>query len=1037
MKILAINICNLNSLVGKQTIDFREEPLQSAGLYAIVGPTGAGKSTVLDAITLALYGRTERDSYGAEVMSHGTGECFAEVIFETGEGTFLSRWERRRARQRPDGNLQTAQLQLSRQDPKDGQFRPLPADRLNEVKELTRQTIGLDYDQFVRSVMLTQGQFARFLSSSTKERADILEKITGTEIYSRISQAAFERHKLARENFDRLRENQRHLLPLNEAERGELQASHDRLQAEITQLRPQLTELRRQRELFHLVRVAGERRDQEQQSFDGAEREWVALEPIRSALTASRRLHALREPLAGHDRLKREAANTEVQLTTLVAQREVLDREATRREELASAAERAWKAFDAAKPLRMERLATAAGLETQLSVRSREEANDKPERTRLEERIQALERSVSALATETAELRDLLGHREPETINHELAKSEDRLQRLTDRRDILREWQHRMELEVRLRELRLRTEEDAKEGAALRARHASALAAVGAAEEDLATRRRILTRLEQSKGIDHLRSDLGVGEPCPLCGSVHHPALEDGTADLDADIQVGRRDVRTATETVEGFRKEERHLATTIAQLETRLEDQRHREQEVTTALAQAPPPGERPAGTLKEATELLERVNAEGKTTQDSVKGLRQLRSAAGKLTELLPKWYAHRKELGEQRDQLVRLRARATQRVSETAELSERRRQLIGGDSVESARRELDREETILRDDRTNKRSQLQQAVAEAKNSAARIADRQQQLANLRTEAAGLLDGMHQLLGRLELASLDDARAILLPPDREEAYAVQQQRVELRRHAQREKLTAAETEYRTARAAVQDIPAVSVLEEQLVTLEERAESLNQHLGSVQKELEQDDERRFAFGVLKKELERAEAERQRWARLNDLIGQKDGVKFSRFAQTLTLQRLVEAGNRHLYRINERYRMRHRAAEDMSRENLELEIIDTFQNDNCRPMTTLSGGETFIVSLALALGLSELASGQTNIRSLFIDEGFGTLDEKILDDAVSALEQLQGQGKTIGLISHVKELRERIYCQIQLTPRGSGRSQLSVTPSVS
>ncbi|MEM9528688.1 MAG: SbcC/MukB-like Walker B domain-containing protein, partial [Bacteroidota bacterium] len=163
----------------------------------------------------------------------------------------------------------------------------------------------------------------------------------------------------------------------------------------------------------------------------------------------------------------------------------------------------------------------------------------------------------------------------------------------------------------------------------------------------------------------------------------------------------------------------------------------------------------------------------------------------------------------------------------------------------------------------------------------------------------------------------------------------------------------------------------------------------------------------------------------------HDLIGQKDGTKFRRFAQTLTLQRLVEAGNYHLASISGRYQMRHKAAK-LDKETLELEIIDTYQGDNTRPMSTLSGGETFIVSLALALGLSDLAAGREIIQSLFIDEGFGTLDEKILDQAMTTLEQLQERGKTVGLISHVPQLRERIHCKIVLEPVGDGFSRIDI-----
>ncbi|PPK88307.1 exonuclease SbcC [Neolewinella xylanilytica] len=1035
MKILAINIFNLNSLVGLQTIDFRTEPLRSAGLYAIVGPTGAGKSTVLDAITLALYGRTERDTYGAEVMSHGTGECFAEVIFETGAGTFLSRWERRRARQRPDGNLQTAQLQLNRLDPDDGLFKPLPADKLQEVKELTRKTIGLDYDQFVRSVMLTQGQFARFLSSTTKERADILEKITGTEIYSRISQSAFERHKLAREAFERLRESQRHLVPLSVEDRAEVQGRYDTLHAEIETLRPRLAEFRRHIELHRRFQSITERHGQRKETYAVAENDWANLLSIREALSASRRVAPFREPLAGHDRLKREREQAEIHLREQTALREARNREVGEKAAAAQGARTAWSDYESGKPDWQQRLAAAAETETQLTVRQREEAADLSERAQAEERGNRLAEEVNASASQAAKLRQLLQERDPEAITRELTELEDRLQELVNRRDQLQEWQVRLDLESRLEGLRKESERFSSELEEVRSLQQAAAQELSRAEKLVETRQRMLTRLEQSKGVEHLRHELAEGESCPVCGSTHHPALEEGATDLDADIRTARSDLRTITEQRNLARQQDRQAATALAQTETRYQEHRKREQELSLQLESGAPERERPPGSLEEIVDLLAQVRSQGQSTQDQLQKLRQLRSAARELSQLLPKLEAQQRQLKENEGALSRLMEWGRQRTTEMEALRDKRRRLIGGDSVEAARKQADDREAGLRKTLAERESELQQALSAARTAEEREADRRKQLSELEQSIAALDLHLGQLLNKHGLESLAVARSLLLPADREAQYTKLREATQLRLHSQRDALASATQELAAAATAVKDLPAAPDLSAELDKVERRAEELNQEKGSVLKELEQDDQRRFAYGILVEELERADNERQRWARLNDLIGQKDGVKFSRFAQTLTLQRLVEAGNRHLRRINERYRMRHRAADDMSRENLELEIIDTFQNDNCRPMTTLSGGETFIVSLALALGLSELASGQTNIRSLFIDEGFGTLDEKILDDAVSALEQLQGQGKTIGLISHVKELRERIYCQIQLTPRGSGHSQLSVTPS--
>ena len=178
---------------------------------------------------------------------------------------------------------------------------------------------------------------------------------------------------------------------------------------------------------------------------------------------------------------------------------------------------------------------------------------------------------------------------------------------------------------------------------------------------------------------------------------------------------------------------------------------------------------------------------------------------------------------------------------------------------------------------------------------------------------------------------------------------------------------------------------------------------------------------------ALRKKMDRQLADFQRWRKLKDLIGSADGKVFRAFAQGLTLKRLTELANRHLQQLHGRYLLYKPGDKD-----LELQIIDTHQANNVRSIHTLSGGESFLASLALALGLSDLAGQNTNIQSLFIDEGFGTLDESALDLAISTLENLQSRGKSIGVISHVPALKERIATQIQVSKRGSGFSEIAV-----
>jgi exonuclease SbcC len=212
------------------------------------------------------------------------------------------------------------------------------------------------------------------------------------------------------------------------------------------------------------------------------------------------------------------------------------------------------------------------------------------------------------------------------------------------------------------------------------------------------------------------------------------------------------------------------------------------------------------------------------------------------------------------------------------------------------------------------------------------------------------------------------------------------------------------------------------------LVQMAEASEKeLLQRLGGYQERAENDQKQRAKAAGLRQQYEQQQAEAARWARLNELIGSADGKKFRTFAQGLTLHRLVQRANQHLAKLSDRYQISKKENGD-----LELDIQDTYHANARRGMKTLSGGERFLVSLALALGLSEMAGRNTQIQSLFIDEGFGSLDENTLDTALYALESLQASGKTIGVISHVKELKERIGVKIQVHKQGNGFSNIEL-----
>ncbi len=193
--------------------------------------------------------------------------------------------------------------------------------------------------------------------------------------------------------------------------------------------------------------------------------------------------------------------------------------------------------------------------------------------------------------------------------------------------------------------------------------------------------------------------------------------------------------------------------------------------------------------------------------------------------------------------------------------------------------------------------------------------------------------------------------------------------------------------------------------------------------------ELLRDDESRLRHGALQQTIENATRDYGRWARLSGIIGSASGLTFSKFAQGLTLERLTALANSHLEQLSPRYSLRR---DQIRPDDLELEIVDHYQGDSTRSMQSLSGGESFLASLALALGLSELAGGRSRIDSLFIDEGFGTLDVETLETAMAALENLRATGKTIGVISHVEAMKERITTQIRVIRTDGGGGRLEV-----
>jgi len=301
--------------------------------------------------------------------------------------------------------------------------------------------------------------------------------------------------------------------------------------------------------------------------------------------------------------------------------------------------------------------------------------------------------------------------------------------------------------------------------------------------------------------------------------------------------------------------------------------------------------------------------------------------------------------------------------------------------------------------------------------------------ELEETRQESRHLQEKISPDLRLLKLNSFTDASEALLGT--EEAAAIQQKLDELKSAIDKAGQSIEDLEKNLSSLSLKDdnTETRDFLENSKQELQETNSSFDREIGNKAAYIKSDKENRSKYAGIHDAIQKQEKEFSRWEALNNLIGDATGSRFSRFAQQLTLIQMLTAANKHLKKLSNRYLI----INENSGDEDGLFVIDTYHGDEQRSVKTLSGGESFLVSLALALGLSDLAGNKTKINSLFIDEGFGSLDQQTLDIALSTLERLQHEtNRTIGVISHVEALKERITTQIELTRDAFGNSALKI-----
>lgn len=392
--------------------------------------------------------------------------------------------------------------------------------------------------------------------------------------------------------------------------------------------------------------------------------------------------------------------------------------------------------------------------------------------------------------------------------------------------------------------------------------------------------------------------------------------------------------------------------------------------------------------------------------------------------------------KEIDQLQQQVTSYQSKAEQQTQQLTALQAERQALYQGSDIKADKanwqQELEHLEQAL-EGHQEAYQQAQKTISALEGQQTTLAARRAELTQqLQQETATLLGQLTQA-GFADLAAL---QASLLPAEQVQQYTAAQKARE-QRQVQLEQQQAAIGEQLAALQAKGTVSteAEATLKEAYADAQQQHKTMLQDIGKLEQQLQQQAERQGQHQRLLEQIAAHQKEVTRWAALKNLIGAKNGKPFRAFAQSLTLDKLVLFANRYLSAfLDKRYFLQKRSIDHSINpdEWLEIDIVDTFQFNNTRPVHTLSGGESFLVSLALALALSDLASGQARIESLFVDEGFGTLDQQTLQLAMRALQTLQAQGKTVGIISHVEQLKQSISPQIQVTKRGRGFSKVTL-----
>ncbi|MCC5880804.1 MAG: AAA family ATPase [Idiomarina sp.] len=1051
MRILKLRLCNLNSLSGAWEIDFSHPEYVNEGLFAITGATGAGKTTILDAICLALYGQTPRlgriTKSDNDIMSRQHGDCWAEVCFATEQGEYRAKWYQHRARRSADGALQQAQHILSELE-----SGTIIEESLSGVPAHIEALSGLNFDRFMRSMMLAQGQFAAFLNAKESERSELLEQLTGTDIYAHISKRVFARSKAEKDKLTNLKGRVGDIHLLSEEESQQLAANISSKQKVVDQL---VAEKQQKQTLQEWVAKLAKAREEarqltaQQQELKQAQQDFANQQ---ARLDEDKKVRPFASDLKQYDYFVQQQQGHQQQQQLLKPKLEAVLAKLEQGKQQLDAAQQANEQQQAAWTGIQDTLELARQADVEIGLAERDHSAAQAESSRLQN-----EHSTLSASQQQHQQQQSGAQKELEQINQWLAAHAEHAQIAAQLALIHRDQDTVSQLDASIAQQRalrdtLRKEYKAMAAMPLAEAQQSAVAAslqnMTTLQTDLKSAQCAVEQHRLQQRFEAQRNELTEGQACPLCGSTEHPftanegdqqgsqneqspaQAEETVSQLTATLDKANEELHALkVQQAIGSADQQRKLDELKQQgeqcnrdVQIAEDDQQkivdHWLRQLTTWHVACDIQHDHAAQQqLKQIAQVLEQASAEYQRQQSQQQSLQQQRDQSQQALEHLDAQFA-----GLQ-TRIAETRSLAVTASDALQQAKKARAQYFAGRPV----REVEQQQQLALKNAAEQLQQIQQNNQRLNEQRVELESENRHLDKALTEVKVALEKtlgrLQEALDTLGITDIESLAQRLLEDDEQQKLAEHADSLQAR--AQKLDITQQRNQNEIDIASSEQ-PADPVLNKQRLQAVDHELSLAQRdIGRLDEQQRQDLQARERYQQMLEQITVQQAVYDNWATLDGMIGSADGKKYRNFAQGLTFEIMIDHANQKLKKMSDRYLLMRDAEAPLA-----LNVTDDYQGGEVRSTRNLSGGESFIVSLALALGLAQMASSRVRVDSLFLDEGFGTLDPDTLDIALDTLASLRQEGKMIGLISHVGALKERIPTQLQVDAGAAGRSKL-------